>query len=315
MIKGFVVGGFITLIGIIMVLLSIIFGGNIVFDVREERIENTYVFSGEYDDIYIGDRNVPIYVGLSDDKNIHVTVFENDDEYYEIRENDDLRISYVNDIPWYREIINFGSHRNSYYTEVLVPKNLAPELEIKGVNGGIYIDNIKVDELEIQNVNGKITISDTYVYDDFYIKNVNGKIDIGNFEANDVEIQNVNGKIDISNIEANEEIYIKNVNGTVSVDTAFAGIGYDIETVNGTISLELVDFNEESEISSVNGKVSIGLVGNAQEYDFDVTTKNGSITFKDGNLEEYKSSMNFGKGDKKLEVKTSNGSVKIYIEK
>lgn len=232
--KGFILGGIISIVGLILITISMSLGGKQVLK-SNERFEKTYTFDGNYDEISISDGSVPIYIKTSDDNKVHLTTFENEGQHYIIEDNNKLSINYVDKLPWFESVINLDSY-DDYYLELSLPKDLITEIEIDGGNKDIYVNDISCKNLDIETVNGIVSISNITSLEDIDIKNINGIVNANECYAKDgFDIELVNGSTNLENIDFDRNSELSSVNGTININLLGSPDDYTIKgsSVNG----------------------------------------------------------------------------------
>ncbi|MCR9295098.1 MAG: DUF4097 family beta strand repeat-containing protein [bacterium] len=147
------------------------------------------------------------------------------------------------------------------------------------------------------------------------LKTSNGKITCQGF-PNGVEARSSNGTVHLINI--GNEIKAKTSNGTIRVENAIGHV--DLETSNGRVFFSGQPSGSENQIRTSNGRVELQF---PDDYLVELATRtsNGSIECSMPTqtiLKEDKRSLQviIGEGDvnhveHKLNVRTSNGSIKI----
>ncbi len=319
------------IIGMVLFLAGVMLGGGFnVFKEEDKRIEKNYTFNGNYKTISIDDRNVPVYVIPSDDDKIHLTTFENEEEYYEINESGELNIRYIDKMNWFDDFIYFGNMNfdyNEYYVQLRVPKDVVVSYDIDNQNGGVGIESVDMKELNIDNHNGKIELQGVTINGDadidnnngriilsevkggeISLSNANGEITLNTVDADSINADNTNGKIEFVDVYANKSINTDNSNGGIMFKNVYSDGSIYADNSNGKIELNTVAFEDELRIDSSNSKIEVYLVGKEVDYGFDLNTNNGSVSVNgDTKGEEY---TNYD-GKKDVVIENNNGNIDV----
>ena len=144
------------------------------------------------------------------------------------------------------------------------------------------------------------------------LRTSNGAIEIRDFEAG-AQVDTTNGRIVVSGLSG--DLDAETSNGTIEV-SGFTGSA-NLETSNGTIRFNgtLVS-GSENEMSTSNGSVTVDLPADAG-IELDASTSNGSvssdlpITIGPGGSGQNHLEGTIGDGGASLQVRTSNGSIRI----
>jgi DUF4097 and DUF4098 domain-containing protein YvlB len=222
-------------------------------------------------------------------------------------------------------------------------------LSISNVNGQIEVsdssnDNLIIDavkrtrhgEDELKNMEINVTKSgNQFVVTTIYDKgwNVKVSVDINIKIPNTVSITSVettNGAIQLSNAKGNATltssngpIIAENINGYITASTSNGDIQVknttgtgNLETHNGRITVDILNIQEDIEISTSNGRITTYINPNL-DIEIDATTSNGVISMTGLTLNITTSEDTHfqgiqGNGTYKVELKTSNGEIRIH---
>ena len=163
---------------------------------------------------------------------------------------------------------------------------------------------------QVQSSNGAMTLQGAN--GDVIAKTSNGAIKIVEHTGN-VSVETSNGGIELQQI--NGSVKAETSNGAIKI-TGVTGIT-GVKTSNGSIHAEIMEIAEESlELKTSNGSIKIFLASDLNA-DVEMNTSNGKISIQDIEIvttEISKTSFEgrIGDGGKKLEVKTSNGTIEVY---
>ena len=182
------------------------------------------------------------------------------------------------------------------------------------VGSGVSADyEIKVPDYvvvsKVSTTNGKIDLEGTKGPSE--LRTTNGKIEVENVEGN-VEAHSTNGKIEIEN--AKGFVTAATTNGKIEVKSE--GIK-NLTTTNGSIEAEIKKVEKEDiKVRTTNGPIKLR-VSSSLDAILELSTTNGGIDLNDIVLEVTSIHKNkyvkgkMGKGGPGINVRTTNGSIKI----
>ncbi len=331
--NGFIFGGIVALIGLVFVAIAGIFGDIELFiqGSSQVRTKTEYVFEGDYSQIIIEDRNLPIYIEESNDDNIQVELFEGDGRDYTIVDGEVLRIEAVDSENWgsFMDMVQFNDFQDAYYLKVYLPANLGDcDVEITGnnsnidvsglvnngslvinnSNGKVFVDYVSTNSMDITNSNGMVEVSDSTTRFDGKIKNSNGQVIFINTEFDNLEVENDNGKIEADGLYCNTNLDIENNNGKVDISNLNVASILNIGTSNALIEIDDINYGNKATLTTSNGRVDVELEGEVEDYTLDLETSNGKIYVDDVVQENKFKQQN---GERLLKVKNSNGEISL----
>lgn len=114
--------------------------------------------SGPVRAIYVDDSNASIECSPSTDDKVHITYYENDQEYYDISQssNGDLNIKNKSHRQWYDYIFNIQFEQPKLLVEV--PMNYYGDITVKSHDGNVLVKDINVDDLLLTTLDDEIQI-------------------------------------------------------------------------------------------------------------------------------------------------------------
>jgi hypothetical protein len=128
-----------------------------------------------------------------------------------------------------------------------------------------------------------------------------------------VEVATVNGGVDVRG--ATDQVEARTVNGRVEAATLRGPV--NASTVNGSIRVRMdaLEGNERLNYSTVNGSIIVELPENF-EADVDMSTVNGSVRLDfpvtvTGRMNPRRLRGTIGKGGRRVELSTVNGSIEL----
>ncbi len=304
--NGFIYGGILVAIGLVMLAVADVIGGDNVFDVNEKQVEKTYTFSGDYSEIIYSDDNSDILIKESPDENVHFITYVSEDEYYDITDEDKLIINYVGDNNWDIHFFSINFDYIEYESELYIPASMEPKLVVDSNNGDIRIQDLVFNATDIFGNNGDIEVDNVTTIEEFKLETKNGDADIYAVKAKGLNVANRNGDINIDTVDANE-VYIKNENGDIDVYDTYSNLAFVIYNSNGDIDFENIDFEGRLEAENRNGDISGYLPGSANDYSFTLTTTNGDMYINDDEI----TGNGYGFGSKPVKLSNTNGDIDV----
>ena len=258
------------------------------FDAFQTRVYEEKSFSAQIDGlslVSVRDDNHAIRFVRSDDSQIHVTYYESDREFYDIRtENGTLEIVYRNDRKWYEKLFNLN------FQQISVTVALPDE----------YVGAIAAD-----TSNSTVTVTGLDIDGDMNLKTDNGRIEIRDSSAMNISAVTSNGAVLLKGVETGAGIRAETSNGRMTAELVRCGTELTLTTSNGAVSLDSIFAGEAITLKSSNGSIA----GSIDDWE-----GNYRITSKTSNGENHLPE-DWGSGDKRLDVKTSNGTIDIEFLK
>lgn len=214
---------------------------------------DTYLLEDEIKTLNINTYTRIIKIRSHELNNIQVDYFNKVDKESVkfIKEGNVLSINEVKD----NKIFNFQVSKNEVRTiEIVVPKDIYIDLNIKVNTGTTTIESLKLNHLIISNDTGNINIKNSEVLEDISIK-----VDTGNIKIEEVTSRSLNVKTDTGKIIVNNSKILKN----------------KLETETGTVTINQLDsksINLKTETGSIN------ITGNYINHDKELRVDTGRIT-------------------------------------
>ncbi len=141
---------------------------------------------------------------------------------------------------------------------------------------------------------------------------VNGEMRVSNLSS-DVRATTVNGRVEVVNVGG--EVRASTVNGAVDVSTRNGPV--NASTVNGDIDVKMSSLARDGEMkfNTVNGSIRVEMPGSV-DANVEMETMRGSITSDypvqlSGKFGPRKASGTIGRGGRRIELETLNGSVEL----
>lgn len=262
--------------------------------------EKQYSIKSENQDIILKDSNVPVFLGVSADDQIHFNYLENKEEFYDFDENNRIIIQKKRNVKWYQYLVNINFQQTKF--EILLPKNYdgsieittsnakvaAADVHLKNLkigtsNNGIYLKNILVaQDVETVSSNGRIEVSGVRVAGEINTKTSNDGIYFNQSDAVDLIANTSNGKIVLKTTKSEKNVTCKTSNNRIVVTDLSAGNSIELQTSNGQIEGSIVgsigDFTIFSKTS--NGKNSLPENSGSGKKNLRVTTSNSNIALR-----------------------------------
>ncbi len=304
--NGFIYGGILVAIGFVMLTVADVIGGDNVFDVNEKQVEKTYTFSGDYSEIIYNENNSDILIKESPDENIHFITYVTEDEYYDIKDEDKLTITYIGDNEWDMQFFIINFDYKEYESELYIPASMEPKLVLDSINGDVRIQDLVFNAVDIFGNNGDIEVDNVTTIEEFKLETKNGDSDIYEVKAKGFKVVNRNGDINIDTVDA-DEFLIKNENGDIDVTNGYSNKTIEIYNSNGDINFENIDFESSLEAENRNGDIEGYLQGSENDYSFELVTSHGEIYINNDEI----TGDSYGKGSKTVRLSNTNGDINV----
>ncbi|OEF98147.1 DUF4097 family beta strand repeat-containing protein [Desulfuribacillus alkaliarsenatis] len=134
---------------------------------------------------------------------------------------------------------------------------------------------------------------------------INGKVDAKNIHSG-VEIYGMNLVVDVADITGH--VFVKNTNGRINLSNIHGSL--DATLTNGNIKASAIYTQGNISLRTVNGNIDIGLAPEEQ-VDITASTTNGRVIQNLTDSSEKNFRHTIGAGTHKLELRTTNGNIRI----
>jgi len=299
--KSAIIGGFVFLLG------AMIFVGSMAscgwdfskLSTRPQFEETHLSVQNTNQAITLQDSNKPIFVGLSNDDQIHLIYFEHKKEYYEIEDGSVLKAERRTDYRWYDYIFNLDFQYPSF--TILLPADFQGSLDLQTSGSKISVSDVRAKQLLCSTQDGAVSVKNFSGAEALVVKTSNSKIELSDVQLTGaLDCQTSDGAVHLTDICA----------GTIHALTSDAAIlskntqtsqGTTLKTTDARIEVENVGADGDLSLCTMNGKILGTIAGCMQDFSIQSKTRNGNC-----NLPEYSIA-----GDKKLEVVTSDANISI----
>ena len=180
---------------------------------------------------------------------------------------------------------SLGLDREMREVRLEVPEDLASELDLRTSNAGVDVRGV--------NLWGQALLSTS-----------NASVTLTQVTAKRLEAAASNGSIGLEGVKVSADLTAVTSNSKIRANGVAAPQAITLKTSNSSIHVEAVTSREISLITS-NGAVKGTLPGSVREYSVQSATSNGRNSLP----------ARMGGGDRRLTVKTSNGSIDLRFEK
>ena len=238
------------------------------FDAFQTRVYEEKSFSAQIDGlslVSVRDDNHAVRFVRSDDSQIHVTYYESDREFYDIRtENGTLEIVYRNDRKWYEKLFNLNFQKIS--VTVALPAEYVGAIAADTSNSTVTVNGLDIDgDMNLKTDNGRIEIRDS------------SAMNISAVTSNGAVL--LKGRMTAELVRCGTELTLTTSNGAVSLDSIFAGEAITLKSSNGSIAGSIDDWEGNYRITSKtsNGENHLPEDWGSGDKRLDVKTSNGTI--------------------------------------
>lgn len=234
----------------------------------------------EFTEMNINFKNVRLEFAKSGDDKIHVKYYDSSkwENNFETSKNTMTMTRRLTS--WFN--VDFGTTNNDIVI-VELPNGYDVPMNVSVSNGYFEVDGFNFTKaLDFTVYNGRLIIENSS-FVDAKLTTTNGELS--------VESSIISGKADLN--EANGQIRLE--------DSIFNILKAD--STNGRISLDSVTF-ADADLFCANGRIVGSVMGKKSEFNIKTSSQNGSTNLSDQS----------GSTQKKLVVKTNNGSISIMFE-
>ena len=327
------------LLGIAVIGLGVYFILTRVFNTKIAEPLNWNMFSTEYDlsdsdGVNIDIKDLDLYIGVSEDKLVHVTYYECDQVKFVISRENGLTIKQEGRIP----IVNLLSEDSHRQVQVLVPESFGGNIDSNLTTGETKIEQISPSVLNADTTTGtmsikkvtaetihagtttgllrvedskaaagrfgtttgELSITDCSFSGELRVTGSTGLIYIGPTECGALDARASTGKIVLHNVKA-DTVEAGLTTGKIEADSLKAG-RIVFESTTGDISFGMLECPIIS-MSATTGDITGVLVGYADDYTIESSTSTGSNT-----LPEH-----MGSGAKKADFRTTTGDIEVHF--
>lgn len=232
-------------------------------------------------EVKIQEENASVRLLCSTDEWIHVSYGESEMDGYDIhQEGERLTIFRRRQQKWNNSIQQ--SRRKQPMLTIAMPTQFAGNLIAESWNGNISAQQIQLSgELQLKTSNGRLLLEQCTAH------SIKGKTE--------------NGQISLKNVQAEQTLTATTSNSAIQAVDLRCGSSMKLQTANGRIALEQVTAGTEMIFQTSNASIIGNIAERSDAFTIVSHTSNGSSNLPG----------KWGKGNKLLNVKTSNGSIQI----
>lgn len=293
--------------GLMLLLGALIFNGTMAvcgwdftkISTRPQYQEQKLTVENTNQTITLKDQNKCIFVGPSDDEDIHLIYFDRENESYNINDGTTLSMTHESDYHWYNYILVVDFQAPSF--TILLPADFQGSLDLQTGNGKISISDVTAKQLSCSTQDGGVYVSNVTGAETLTLKTANHKIELSDVQLTGaLACQTSNGAIHLTDISA----------GTIHALTSEAPIACkntqtsgktELKNSDARIEVENVGADGDLSLSNKEGKIQGTIAGSMQDFSITSQAKNGTC-----NLPEFSIA-----GDKKLEIQTSDANISL----
>ena len=194
--------------------------------------------------------------------------------------------------------------RPRHTIELSVPRDFAASIDAQTSNASLGMEGIALwgtlrlctsnDKLQAKNLEAK----------EIDLQTTNSALTAESLKSGGtIAIKTSNGRVDASELRAGKTLSIQTSNGRVNADKLTGGVSIRLQSSNSPLHVSGLEANNLTLLTS-NASISGSVKGSAADY----TVHSGTSNAKNS-LSEHKHS-----GEKILDARTSNGSIKLEFE-
>ncbi len=187
---------------------------------------------------------------------------------------------------------------------VYLPKERAYNLRLLTDNGDIRCETeLSASSATLKTDNGKISVADLSCTGDLTVETDNGKISCANASiGGKASFFTDNGSISVRAFNGTGALTAETKNGKIIMEGDIAASAITVKTDNGEIRSSGTITTQNAVLKTANGDVTATFSGKQADYTAQIKTSNGEANIG-----------NFDGGEKRLEVKTSTGDIRIFF--
>ncbi len=327
-----IVCGILILIGIILSVMALIFGG---FGNEKTKVV-TLTAGEEFTKISIETGMSDVVIEKSDTNETYAMCDESKKIKYELKiENGTLFLSEIDNRKWYDYIgIHFGDRK----TTLFLKADSYESLNIKTLSGSIDFDEeISFKDANVNAMSGSVKIESAAI-DNLKASAMSGSVDIHRISAKSIEAEATSGGVYLTDLQIEDGISVTASSGGINIERAIvksitasassgninlfditASSALNLSAVSGNIKITDASSYEKAEIKTSSGNISFSGFDSQDIYIeassgnvtgalltgklFDVRTTSGTSSYPDHFIEGGS-----------CKIKTTSGNVKIEIE-
>lgn len=282
----------VLIIILISLMIFVIINGNkgFKFGITSDKLSNNLIYSKEYenkfDKINIKSDASNIEIKESNDSNIKVLIYSEDDKKKKINVNDDTSLNVNLEL---KNGFNFlwFNYINSKI-EIYIPKNYDKDIKIENSFGDIEVGSFKDLNIDIVSDCGDVKID---LVNSIKVKNSYGDTIIK--KADNIDVKNDCGDIDIGYVKSAK---LKDSYGDISIKNIYEYV--NVEDNLGDIEIDNISLKKNSNIKNDMGDIEIKNIKNVY---IDAKTDLGDISINN----------NYHKSDIILKIENNCGDIEV----
>lgn len=265
--------------------------------------EKQYSAENNNQTIRLRDQNIPLFVGKSNNNQIHFIYFEHDKQYYNIdgTEAMDITIEKETNYHWYDHFFNIDVQ--TPYFSILLPSEFKGSLVLETSNGKITVNDVTLRQLQLTTSNGVVNIKNLTSAENVEIESSNSKIEVSDVNlTGKLQCMTNDGSINLSNVVA-QNISATTSNNRIVATNTKTSQSTELRSSNNRIEIENVNAGENITLSTDNGKITGTIMGNMSDFSIVSKTSNGKNSLPE----------NMVCGSKDLKATTTNAEISIQF--
>ncbi|GEK33513.1 DUF4097 family beta strand repeat-containing protein [Kurthia sibirica] len=159
-----------------------------------------------------------IDVEKSTDDKVHITYYDRDEEFFNIKVTDDkkLKMDYKTEKNL-KDYFKLKKEKEDYNIKVAIPDNIKSDLKLKTRNEEIKMDSVNVDGIiDAKTRDGDIDLSNVKATSYIYVETEDDDISLENVTSSkDIEARNSDGDIELNNVDVGKAFLLKTSHGDV----------------------------------------------------------------------------------------------------
>ena len=295
------IGGLLILLGVILFSATMtVCGWDFTrISTRPQYQEQQLTVKNTNQTIQLSDQDKAIFVGPSEDEDIHLIYFNRGKESYQIDDGDVLSMTYESSYHWYDNILLLDFQLPS--VTILLPANFQGSMDLQTTSSKISISDVTAKQAICSTRGGAVYVSHVTGAESLALSTTANKIELSDVQLTGaLDCQTSDGAILLTDIFAGNLHALTSEGAIVSNNTQTSGTTA-LKTADARIELENVGVDGDLSLSNKEGKIEGTIAGSMQDFSIQSKATNGTC-----NLPEYSTA-----GDKKLEVTTSDATISL----
>lgn len=158
--------------------------------------------------------------------------------------------------------------------------------------------------IDARTTNGRIKMADVNPWGELSLTSSNGRLELLRCTAKSIAMKTTNGRINVEDLISKGDISLNTGNGRIEAARVSSKAVIALHTSNGPLHFSDIE-GQDISLTTSNSSIDGNILGAAAEYSVSSATSNGR-----NSLENHA-----GHGPKRLNARTSNGSIRVSFSR